>query len=507
MSTSRNRSDWAPLLESLQARREAARAMGGQEKLERYRRSGRADARERIATLLDEGTFVEIGVLAGDGATPADALVAGSGLLDGRMVMVGAEDFTVAGGSIGTAGATKRARIAELARRERVPLIMMLEGAGHRGTNALAAHRPAPNDLQAMAELAGVVPTVSIVCGPSAGHSALAAPLSDFVVMLGAHASLFTAGPPLVEAALGERVTKAELGGPQVHTVHSGVAHNVAADVEEASALVRRYLSYFPSSAWGLPPATPSDSDAAAPRELDELLDLIPPNSRTPYDMRAVLETMGDQDSLLELQPGHGASMITALARLGGRPVAVIANQPLVRAGSIDVDAADKATRLINVANAFHLPLIFLADNPGVLAGSRSESEAILRASARMFAAQHRASVPKIHVTVRKAFGFGSSVMAQNAFDDQTLSLSFPAGVLGGIPAAVGGRTANVDEDTRRAMIENESAGPWRLAGSVTYDDVVDPRELRNALLGGLRLSAERVSGAVEPVQHIGYLP
>ncbi|WP_221937786.1 carboxyl transferase domain-containing protein [Rhodococcus sp. KBS0724] len=504
---SENRHAWTSLLTALDERRRAAREMGGPDKLLRYRRFGRVDARDRVAKFLDQDTFQEIGLLAGDASIPSDAFVAGSGLVNGRPVLVGSEDFTVAGGSIGTAAATKRARIAELAKRERTPLVMMLEGAGHRATNALHPHRPAPNDLQAMAELAGLVPTVSIVCGPSAGHGALAAPMSDFVIMVKGHGAMFTAGPPLVEASLAEKVTKEDLGGSTVHAVQSGIADNIAVDVDSALDLTRRYLSYFPSNAWNRAPISDPDAPVAAPRSLDALLDIVPPNPRVPYDMHDVLSVMVDEGTLFELQPQHGSSVITALARMGGRVVAVVANQPLVLAGALDVAAAEKACRFIEMTGAFHIPLIFLADNPGVLAGSKSERDGILRASARMFAAQHRSTVPKMHVTVRKAFGFGGSVMGQNAFDNQTVSLSFPGGMLGGIPAAVGGSTSKADERTQRALIENEAAGPWRLASSVTYDDVIDPRELRNALLGALRLSGVRDSEPVAPVVHTGYLP
>ncbi|MEV0810972.1 carboxyl transferase domain-containing protein [Micromonospora sp. NPDC050200] len=504
MTSTDNRAAWAPLLADLDRRRTAARAMGGPEKLVRYRHRGGVDARTRITRLLDPGTFVELGTLAG--ATPADAFVAGSGLIGGRPVLVGAEDFTVAGGSIGVPNGSKRARLAALARQERVPLVLMLEGAGHRATNALAPHRPAPNDLMALAELAGLVPTVSIVTGPSAGHSALAAPLSDFVVMVDGPAALFAAGPPLVAEALGEQVSKEKLGGAAVHAAASGVAHNVARDADEALGLARRYLSYFPSSAWRHPPVNGEGADVGE-RVLTELLDLIPPNPRRPYDMRAVLASLVDAGSLFEVQPAYGSGVITALARLGGRAVAVVANQPMVRAGAIDVAAAAKAARFIEITSAFHLPVVMLADNPGVLPGSASERAGILRAAARMFAAQHRCGVPKLHVTIRKAFGFGSSVMGMNAFDGQTVSLAFPGVVLGGIPAAVGGRTAKADAETRRALVDNEAAGPWRLASSVTYDEVIDPRELRNALLAGLRLAAGRLTGPAEPVARTGYLP
>jgi acetyl-CoA carboxylase carboxyltransferase component len=498
-------SDWQPLLADLERRRAAAAAMGGPDKLARYTAAGRPDPRLRIDMLLDAGTFTEIGRLAGDPATPADAFVAGHGTIDGRPVLVGSEDFTVAGGSIGVAAASKRTRIATLALHERVPLVMLLEGAGHRPTNHLVPQRPAPGDLQAIADLAGLVPTVAVVVGPSAGHGALAAPLSDFAVMVEPEGALFSAGPPLVQAATGEQVTKAELGGSLVHTRVAPVAHNVAATDADAAALVRRYLSYFGSNAWQHAPFV--DRGDVGPRELTSILDLIPADHRRGYDMLPVLGLLADADSVLVVQPAHGRSIITALVSIGGRSVAVVANQPRELAGAIDVAAANKAARFIQIAGAFHLPVLFLADNPGVLAGSASERAGILRAGARMFAAQRRLTVPKIHVTVRKAFGFGSSVMGMNPYDRQTLNLAFPGSTLGGIPAAVGGATSKADQQTRKALLDREAAGPWPLAGSATYDDVIDPRQLRTAILDGLRLAADRLQGQAEPVRHTGYLP
>jgi acetyl-CoA carboxylase carboxyltransferase component len=506
-----NREAWQELLDDLARRRREALAMGGEEKVDRRRAAGRMTARDRVAALCDPGTFVEIGLLAGDGSTPADAFVAGSGTLGGRPVFVGAEDVTVAGGSIGTAAATKRARLCALALQERAPLVLVLEGAGHRATNALAPHRPAPNDLQAMVDLAGVVPVVVIVAGAAAGHSALAAPLADYVVMVDGTGCLFSAGPPLVAAATGERTTKEQLGGPAVHAVASGVVHEVAPDEAAGIAAVRRYLSYLPAHAWEHPPGPdPSDPSATgradcSERLLERILDVVPPNPRVSYDVRDVLEDLVDSGTLMEIGARHGPSLVTALARLGGESVAIVANQPAVLAGALDVPAAEKGARFIERVTAFHLPLVQLADNPGVLAGTESERAGILRAGARMFAAQHRADVPKLHVTLRKAFGFGSSIMGQNAFDHQTVSLAFPGVTLGGIPAAVGASTSKADDTMREQLVANEAAGPWRLAGTATYDDVIDPRELRNRLLAALRTCRNRRSAA--PAPRGGYLP
>ncbi len=269
--------DWKPLLESLESRERAARSMGDEQKLARQREGTRLDARGRVAALLDPDSFRELGSLAGarQGA-PADALVAGSGRIEGRPVLVGAEDFTVMGGSIGPGAHAKRVRLAELAAQERIPLVMLLEGAGERITNALERHAYAPNDLQALARLSGQVPTVCVVMGASAGHGALTAPLMDWVVMVEG-AAIFSAGPPLVKSAIGEQVTKEKLGGAVLHSRESGVVHNVAATDDDALALVRRYLAYFPSSAWEHPPSRSQRDERG---RLDDILKLVPADSR-----------------------------------------------------------------------------------------------------------------------------------------------------------------------------------------------------------------------------------
>ncbi len=297
--------EWDPLLKDLQKRRDTAHAMGGSERLERQRAGGRLDARARVERLLDPGTFVELGALAGSvhrgvvPPVPADALVAGHGLIDGRPVLVAAEDFTVMGGSIGLGTTAKRQRLAELAGQERVPLVMLLEGAGERTQNAFERRGRAPNDLQTLAHISGLVPTVAAVMGPSAGHGALTAPLMDFVVMVEG-ASLFSAGPPLVKEATGEDVTKDELGGAAVHTTVSGVAHNGVPDDGAALDLVRRYLAYFPSNAWQYPAPSSTAADTG-PRALDELTDLIPADPRRGYDVRPVVDLVADRDSVLEI--------------------------------------------------------------------------------------------------------------------------------------------------------------------------------------------------------------
>ena len=362
--------DWSATLDDLAERRAAARAMGGEERLEKHRAGGKLDARARIDHLLDPGSFQEFGTLVGGEGLPADAIVTGSGRIDGRPVMVAAEDFTVKAGTISQWANSKRYRVAEVAVTDRVPLIMMLEGAGFRA----GGHTPVrtPTDLLAQARCSGRVPLVTAVLGASAGHGALVAPMSDFTVMT-EQASIFTAGPPVVFTSLGETITKEDLGGPGV-AVASGLVHNAVRDDAEALDLVRAYLRYFPSSAWSYPPD--ADGDDLGPRSVPEMLDIVPRNGRRIYQMRDVVNVVFDESSLFEVQPEFGQSVVCMLARLGGHPVAVVANQPRVLAGSIDVDGADKAAHFINVADSFHLPLVFLADNPGVLPGARPSAAA-----------------------------------------------------------------------------------------------------------------------------------
>jgi acetyl-CoA carboxylase carboxyltransferase component len=483
-----NREAWAPWIEKLERLRGAAGAMGGAERVDRLMHArGRLDARQRIERLFDPGTFVEIGRLAGSADAPSDAFVCGMGRIDGRPVLAGVEDFSVLGGSIGSPGSAKRYRIAELALQEGVPLVMMLEGAGHRLTDTGGGRTP--NDLLAMADLSGHVPMVCIVMGASAGHGALAAPLSDFVIMT-AGASMFTGGPPLVKAATGEDVTKEELGGAEVCAEIAGSAHNVAADDAAALDLARRYLSYFPSSRNQAPPRR--DGPDTKPRRIEELLELIPPNDRQPYPMQRVIELIADEGSVFEVQPGYGRSLITALAFLGGRAVAFVANNPSVGAGAVDAAAAIKATDFLEMIGNFGHPVIFLIDNPGVLAGKRAEREGILKWGGKMFRAERRLKNPKMSVLMRKGFGFGLVTMSGSPFDHQTLAFSLPSVNLAAMPAQSGGRSAKLDEATQRQVEESQRAGPYALAGRLGVDDVIDPRDLRNALQDGLLLLEAR---------------
>ncbi|WP_374157376.1 acyl-CoA carboxylase subunit beta [Mycobacterium sp. G7A2] len=493
--------DWQETLGELARRRDHSRAMGGDERLAKHHGKGKLDARGRIDHLLDKGSFREFGGLVG-GDIAADGIVAGAGLIDGRPVMVGAEDFTTLAGSIGPGGNAKRYRLAELALSDRIPLVMLLEGAGFRPSGE--HYGRTPTDLLAQARCSGQVPTVSGLFGPSAGHGALVAPVCDWTIMT-SQGAIFTAGPPVVKESTGEDISKEELGGPDV-ALSSGVIHNLGSDDATVLDDIRRYLSYFPSSAWSYPASRGAD-DTTGPRPTPELLEIVPRGNRRVYDMRAVLDAVFDRPDWFEVQPKFGPAIICALAHLGGHPVAVVANQPRVLAGSIDADAADKAAHFITVADSFHLPIVFLADNPGMLPGSRSEKSGVLRSGARMFAAQTTATTIKLHVTLRKAYGFGSMVMSLLGFDNQSATYAYPGATMGAMSAAALSRASHAAEDVEARLRQAEVDASFRSAGHLGFDDLIHPEETRDALLDGLSRGIHRRQAAAEPVARTTITP
>lgn len=491
------REAWQELLNQLHTRNTRAEAMGGPEKVARQHQRQRLTARERVEALLDADSFSEYGLLAGGnhpgGEAPlaGDGVVGGTGTLDGRVVVVIAEDFTVKGGSIGHANNAKRTRLVRLALERELPLVLMLDGAGERASNQSERYPNAPGDLQLVADLKGRVPVVTLVLGTSAGHGALTGMFADLIIMA-AGSAMFTAGPPLVQAALGQEVAVDDLGGAQLHTRASGVAHNLGDSEQDCLAMASYFLSLMPSRAGSPLPCLP-DAPTSQRRRVDELLDIIPPAGQQTYDMRAVLQALTDANSLFELQPDYGRSLIAAVARIGGVPCMLIANQPTVLAGAITVEAAAKATHFITVADAFGLPLISLVDNPGVMPGADAERAGVLRAAGDMFAAQRRYRGTKIVTTLRKAFGFGSSVMGMNPWDRQAVSLALPSVSLGGVPA-IGGAEAAQASATEAQQMQAAQSGAWIPADAMAFDKVIEPGELRNEIINALQHRHEEIT-------------
>ena len=484
MSKKKIPDDWQQLLAEFERRADEARAMGGGEKLRRRADRGKRNARELIELFIDPDTFEEVGTLVGgqsyhgQDTVPADALIGGIGKINGERVVFSVEDFTTLGGSIGHGNNAKRLRFAAIALESRLPFVMLLDGAGARASNALERYPYSPIDLQILAKLSGKVPSVAVVVGASAGHSSVGGLLMDFVVML-KDAVMFAAGPPLVEAAMGEVVSKEDLGGAVLHTQISGVAHNVVADEEAAAALVRDYLGYYQTRRVAGAEAGPQD----------ELFHLIPVNLRKPYDIVPVIEQLLDRDSFLQIQPDYGKTMVTGLARLDGHSVAIVANQPAVLAGATDAKGADKAADFITRVSRLGLPVLFLADTPGVMSGSAAERAGTLRSTARMYQAQADMTSSKLHVTLRKSFGFGGFIMAMNPFAGQTATFGLPGVSLGRLPAQGGARAANLDDEAAKRIHETQTSGAWSAADELAFDEIVDPRDLRDRLISAIEMA------------------
>jgi acetyl-CoA carboxylase carboxyltransferase component len=440
--------------------------------------------------------------------------IIGYGRIDGREVLVGAEDFTVMGGSVGQTGILKRERILELAQQTKVPVVWLLDGSGARATEYVRGGWVGGRHFTMMSHLSGVVPQVVAAMGPCAGDPALMAPLADFVVMVKGTSMLAAGGPPIVEAAIGEKVSKEELGGSFVHCHISGVADNEAENDEDCLRIIRRYLSYFPTNVYSLPPRLDTGDDPERREEI--LLSIVPRNRKRPYDMRRVIQCIADRDSLFEIKPQYGSSVITCLARMDGEVVGFVANQPLQLAGIIDGPAADKMTHFIQLCDAFHIPLIFLSDVPGFMTGSVSEREATLRRGLRIAYAMAFVTVPRVSVVLRKAYGMGAVAMCGHQ-GSQILTLVWPSGEFGALPVEGGvsaGHKSALEraEDQTRTRAEFESyysqfGSPLSTAETFNFDDLIDPRDTRPLIIRALRTARAGNTAPLGPKTRHGIMP
>ncbi len=496
-----------PLVEDLQARRAAARLGGGQERIDRQHAAGKLTARERIALLVDAGTFTEIGIQAGihhsarglEGKeAPADGVITGYGLVDGRHAAVCAYDFTVMAGSMGTTGEHKVARLRELALTKRMPFVWLLDSAGARVQEAVGSLFAGSGFLFREEVVAsGVIPQVAALMGPCAAGTAYIPGLADFVPMVRGRGSMALAGPHLVRAAVGEDVTQEELGGSRVHCRTSGVGDLEVADDEACIAAIKQYLAFFPSHCEEAPPRRAATDPAD--RMDDELLDVLPPSNRQPYDMYEVVRRIVDDGDRLDLKPQFARSIITCLARMGGRPVGIVANQPRHLGGILDNDAADKAARFVSLCDAFAIPLVFLVDVPGFMVGTKVEAAGIIRHGAKMLHAVAAATVPKVTVVIRKAYGAGYYVMNGRAYEPD-LIVAWPTAeisVMGAEGAVEIVFRRQVEEADDPAAKKAELIAAYRglidvyvAAKNAMIDDVIDPRETRPVVIGALEMAA-----------------
>jgi len=505
---------WAEQVSELSRRRRYAAEMGGADNIDRQHQAGRLTVRERIDKLTDKGSFREIGTLAGtadydenlqlNSVTPAP-YVGGSGRIDGRPVAIGGEDFTVRGGT--SFGAQRRkggqgGYIEDLAHHYKMPLVNLIDGAG--GTVTSAKRRgfvvfPGVDGFERSVQLLGEVPVVSAVLGTAAGGPAGRAILSHFSVMVDGTSQIFAAGPPVVKRSLGQEITKEELGGPAVAVNKAGAIHNIATTEEDAFDQVRRFLSFMPQNVWELPPRLDADDP---PNRCDEgLLDIVPDSRTQSYDMKKLVGMVVDRDSGFEIRPTYGRAVITMLARLGGRPVGIIANNPKVYAGAMDADAARKQIHFMELCDTFHIPLVFFVDVPGFMVGLKAESAGTLREGMRAVYMAGQLSVPTVTLVIRKCYGMAG--MATCNKNDIDLKLAWPSGewgslpVEGGVAAAFRREIAAADDPkAREKELEAELraySSPFRTAEALAVEEIIDPRETRPLLCDYIALADNRL--------------
>ncbi len=499
---------WEKEAGEIRRRRALAKEQGGAESVARQHDKGRLTVRERIETLIDDGSFRETGPAAGsaeygeDGEIESFApanFVLGFAEIGGRRCVVGGEDFTLRGGSPNAAGLRKSVYAEELACHYRVPLVRLHEGGGGSvaGSGGGSASRTVgspvyePPRFQSVVRAMATVPVASAALGPVAGMPASRLVASHFSVMTRETAQVLVAGPAVVERALRQKISKEELGGAEVHT-KNGVVDNLAGDEADALAQIRRFLSYLPQNVWELAPV--EDSGDPADRREEELIEIVPRNRRKIYDMRRLLELVLDRDSLFEMGRRYGPGQIVGLARIAGQPVGIFANDPFFFAGAMTAEGSQKVRRFIEMCETFHLPIVTFVDEPGFMIGAEAERAGTIRYGTAAALAVADCRVPWASIMVRKSFGVASAAhYGPNAY-----VVAWPSAEVGAVPAEGGvavafGReiAAADDPEARRkeledAMLEQQSLVPR--AESFAIHDMIDPRETRPVLADWISL-------------------
>ncbi len=502
--------------ESLRAALGRAQAGGAPKYHQKNGEQGKLFARERIARLTDAGSFVEDATLANALAEdlPADGVVTGLGRVGGRTVAIMANDSTVKAGSWGARTVEKILRIQEAATKLRCPLLYLVDSAGARITDQVEmfpGRRGAGRIFKQQVALSGRIPQVCLLFGPSAAGGAYIPAFCDVVVMVDGNASMYLGSPRMAEMVIGEKVTLEEMGGAKMHTEVSGCGDLLVKTEDEAIAFAQRYLSYLPSSCEHQPPGA---EPKAIVGDAKPIAEVVLADENKAFDMKQVIAGLVDEHSFLELKPRFARELITGFARIEGRVVGIIANQPKHLGGVLFVDSADKAARFIWLCDAFNVPLLYLADVPGFMIGTKVERQGIIRAGAKMIAAVSEATVPKISVIVRKAYGAGLYAMCGPAFEpDACLALPTASIAVMGAQAAVNAVYYNKIQEIsagpeRDAFVEKlrseyrEDVNLTKLASELVVDQVVPATELRSELARRFALYADK-SEARPPKKHL----
>ncbi|MED4111856.1 acyl-CoA carboxylase subunit beta [Priestia megaterium] len=457
--------------------------------------------RDRLALLFDDGKYEEDGMFANNKAEglPADGVVTAIGKVNGETVCVMANDSTVKAGSWGARTVEKIIRIQEVAEKLHVPLLYLVDSAGARITDQLDMfpnRRGAGRIFHNQVKLSGVIPQICLLFGPSAAGGAYIPAFCDIVVMVDGNASMYLGSPRMAEAVIGEKVTLEEMGGAHMHCSVSGCGDVLAYSEEEAISYAKSYLTYFPQNYQ----EKPKVQKAKEPKQTKDLVELIPENQNVPFDIYEAIDTLIDEGSFFEVKKLFAAELVTGLARIDGKVVGIIANQPKVKGGVLFVDSADKGAKFIQLCDAFHIPLLFLADVPGFMIGTKVERAGIIRHGAKLIAAMSSATVPKISVVMRKAYGAGLYAMAGPAFEpDCCLALPTAQIAVMGPEAAVNAVYSNkineIEDPKERFMFVKQKQQEYKehidiytLASELIIDDIVPANELRRTLIDRFRL-------------------
>lgn len=494
-----------PRVAELNQRKAAAKRGGGDERIAAQHAKGKMTARERLDLLMDKGTFREVDVFVthdcedfglADRKYYGDGVVTGYGTINGRLVYVYSQDFTVIGGSVGLAHARKICKIMDMAMQNGAPVIGLNDGGGARiqeGVYGLAGYAEI---FYRNVMASGVVPQISVIMGPCSGGAVYSPALTDFVIMVKDTSHMFVTGPDVVRTVTQEDVTFEELGGAFVHATKSGVAHFAAENEEDALFLVQQLVDYLPSNNLDDPPRSPFQDDPL--RQETDLDTIVPDNPNRPYDMKHIIQHIVDEGQFLEVHENWAMNIIVGFAHLGGQPVGVVAQQPAVLAGVIDVEASQKAARFVRFCDAFNIPLIVLEDVPGFMPGLNQEHGGIIRQGAKLLYAFSEATVPKLTVIVRKAYGGAYCVMNPRHLGAD-LVLAWPSAEI-----AVMGPDGAVNVIFRRELAEAEDpearkaelveeyrqrfANPYVAASSGYIDNIIEPHETRPRLINALEM-------------------
>ena len=488
-------------VEELNKHREKTMLGGGADKIEKQHRAGKMSARERVDALVDPGSFAENGLFAKHRATlfgmegkdmPADGVVTGAGSVAGRLVHLASQDFTVAGGAAGEVHSIKVAEIMMHSLKTGSPFVFINDSGGARVQEGIDSLSGYGKVFYTNVMLSGAVPQISLICGPCAGGAAYSPALTDFIIQT-RQAQMFITGPQVIKQVTGEEVSAEDLGGPRSQMHYSGVVHLIARNDDHAIQLCKRLLSYLPSNNLEDPPRMPFNAKL---KDDDEMNKIVPADPKQAYDVRLVIARIVDHEDFLEIQPGFAANIVIGFGRLQGRSVGIVANQPCVQAGSLDIDASDKAARFVRFCNAFNIPLLTLVDVPGFLPGVEQERGGIIRHGAKLLFAYSAATVPKITVVLRKAYGGAYIAMCSRGLGADRV-LAWPTAeiaVMGAEGAAeiVFKREIDAADDqvARRKELVDEYretfSNPYVAAGRRLVDDIIDPAETRRVVAQAL---------------------